>query len=144
MGNWKTRVVKVYQAGRQLSEVGNSSAALDDVVQKSTAFIADCYGYEEATAMSDVGLKMWKVKTAKANIVSAPKFMSLPSKNESFRPNMLRAHMQCCIWKHSEEATRPTLHWWKRGAMNETFQPTLLPGNMPVAPHSILQLINCG
>ena len=41
-------------AGLQLSELGNSSAALADVVQESTAFIAACYGCEEAATMSDV------------------------------------------------------------------------------------------
>ena len=69
---------KCLKAGRQLSELGNSSAALADVIQESTACIAACYGYEEAATMSDVRFKMWKVKTAKANIVSAPQFMSLP------------------------------------------------------------------
>ena len=70
------------KAGRQLSELGNSSAALADVIQESTAFIAACYGYEEAATMSDVRFKMWKVKTAKANIVSAPQFMSVPQNLE--------------------------------------------------------------
>ena len=45
-GIGKTRIVKVLQADRQLSELGNSSAALSDVVQASTAFIAASYGYE--------------------------------------------------------------------------------------------------
>ena len=140
--------MKVRKSGRQLSELGNSSAALADVVQESTAFIADvvqestafiaavvqestafiadvvqectafiadvvqestafiadvvqestafiaaCYGYEECATMSDVRFKMWKVKTSKANIVSAPKLMSLPPTNESFQPNVLRAHL---------------------------------------------------
>ncbi len=84
-GIGKTRVVKVLMSGRQLSEHGNSSAALADVVQESTAFIAACYGYEECATMSDVRFKMWKVKTSKANIVSAPKLMSLPPTNESFQ-----------------------------------------------------------
>ena len=39
-GIGKTRVVKILKAGRQLSELGNSSAALADVVQESSAFIA--------------------------------------------------------------------------------------------------------
>ena len=50
MGNWreknKSRESDL-KAGRQLSEHGNSSAALADVVQESTASIAACYGYEE-------------------------------------------------------------------------------------------------
>ena len=60
MGNWKN---KSRDAGHQLSELGNSNAALVDVVQESTAFICACYGYEEAATMSDVRFKMWKAKT---------------------------------------------------------------------------------
>ena len=52
------------KAGRQLSELGNNSAALAYVVQKyTTTFIAACYGHEEAAIMSDIRFK--KVKTAK-------------------------------------------------------------------------------
>ena len=140
--------MKVRKSGRQLSELGNSSAALADVVQESTAFIAACYGYEECATMSDVRFKMWKVKTSKANIVSAPKLMSLPPTNESFQPNVLRAHLQCCIWKHANKANPPdidpTMHGWKRDDINRTLQPTQLPANTPAAPDSIFQLIKCG
>ena len=38
-GIGKTRVVEMLKACRQLSELGNSSAALVDVVRESTAFI---------------------------------------------------------------------------------------------------------
>ena len=93
----KTRVVKVLKAGRRLSELGNSIATLADVVRESAAFIAAYYGYEEASTISDVRFKMWKVKTAKANIVSALKLMSLPPTNASFQPNVPIAHLQCCI-----------------------------------------------
>ena len=79
-GIGKTRAVKVGKAGRQFSEHGNSSAASADVVHDSTEFIAACYGYEEAAIMSDVRFKLWKVKTAKAYIVSAPTLMYLPQR----------------------------------------------------------------
>ena len=131
------------KAGRQLSELWNSSAALSDVVQEYAAFIAACYGYEEAATMSDVRFKIWKMKTAKANIVSAPKLMSLPPTNESFQQNVLIAHLQCCIWKHADEANPPdidpTMHGWNRYAINKTGTPTLFPANTPAAPDSILQ-----
>ena len=47
IGEKKQEPGKCLKAGRQLSEHGNSSAALADVVQESTASIAACYGYEE-------------------------------------------------------------------------------------------------
>ena len=50
--------------------------------------------------------------------------------NESFQPNVLRTNLQCCIWKHGEEANPPdidpTMHGWKRDAINKTMTPTLL------------------
>lgn len=57
-------------------ELGNTTAALADVIQESTTFIAACYGHVEAVTMTDVRFNMWKVKTANANIVSAPKHVS--------------------------------------------------------------------
>ena len=108
-------------------------------------FIAACYGYEEAATISDVRFKMWKMKTAKTNIVSAPKLKSLPQANESFQPNVLRAHLQCCFWKHADEGNppdiEPTMYGWKIDAINKTLTPTLLPSNTPAAPDSMLQLI---
>ena len=146
-GIGKTKVVKVLQAGRQLLELGNTTAALADVIQESTTFIAACYGHVEAVTMTDVRFKMWKVKTANANIVSAPKLMSLPPTNESFHLNVLRAHLQCCIWKHAAEPNPPeidpTMHGWHRDTVNKTLQPTMLPPNTSAAPESILKLIKC-
>ena len=146
-GIGKAKVVKVLQAGRQLVELGNSTAALADVVQESTAFIAACYGNPEAVTMTDVRFKVWKVKTANANIVSAPKLMSLPPTNESFRLNVLRAHFQCCIWKHAAEPNPPeidpTMHGWQRDTVNRALHPTMLPPNTSAAPDCILKLIKC-
>ena len=68
MGLAKTKVVvEVLKAGRQLLELGNSSAALADVVKESNAFTA-AYQAEVSTPTAD-----------------------------SFQPNVLRAHMHCCI-----------------------------------------------
>ena len=127
-GIGQARVVKVLKAGRQLSELGNISAALADVVQESTVFITSCYGYEK---LNNVGCSFQDVKSehSKANIVSAPKLMSLPPTNESFQPNVLRAHLQCCICKHGEANPPdidPTMHGWKRDVINKTMTPTLL------------------
>ena len=108
----------------------------------STAFIGTCYGYEDAETMSDVRFKMWKAKTEKANIVSAPKLMSLPQTNESFKPKLPRANLECCIWKHVDESNPPdidpTRHGWKRDAINKNLTPTVLPANTPAVPDSLL------
>ena len=48
------------KAGRQLSELGNISAALADVVQESTVFITACYGYEK---LKNVGCSFQDVKS---------------------------------------------------------------------------------
>ena len=96
--------------------------------------------------MSDDRFKMWKVKTAKANIVSAPKLMYLHPTNESFQPNVPRARLQCCIWKHSDEANPPyidpAMHGWKRDAINKTLTPTLLRANT-VLHFAIMIMCGC-
>lgn len=140
LGIGKTKVVKVLQAGHQLLELGNTTAALADVIQESTTFIVACYGHVEAVTMTDVRFNVRKVKTANAKIASAPKLMSLPPTNESFHQNVLRAHLQCCIWKHAAEPKPPeidpTLHGWYRDTVNKTLQPTMLPPNTSAAPHT--------
>ena len=77
-------------------------------------------------------------ESSKANIVSATRLKSLPPTTEYFQPNVLRAHMHCCIWKHEDQATPhdidQTMHGWKRGAINKTLEATLLPANTSVAP----------
>jgi len=147
-GIGKTKVVKLLQAGHQLTELGNDTAALADVVQESTTFIASCYGYANATNMTDARIKMWKLKTGKASIVSAPKLMSLPPTNEAFQLNVLRAHLQACIWKHAADADPPNMdpivHGWLPDRVNKTLQPVMLPDETAAAPDSILKLIKCG
>ena len=59
-GIGKARVMKVLKAGRQLSEIGNISSALADVVQESTVFITACYGYE---MLNNVGCSVQDVKS---------------------------------------------------------------------------------
>ena len=59
-GIGKARVVKVLKAGRQLSELGNISAALADVVQESAVFITACYGYAK---LNNVGCSVQNVKS---------------------------------------------------------------------------------
>ena len=60
MRNWKNKSRESVKAGRQLSELGNISAALADVVQESTAFIAACYGYVK---LNNVGYSVLDVKS---------------------------------------------------------------------------------
>ena len=65
------KMVKVLRAGHQLTKLGNPAAALADVVQESHLFMAACYGYNDCETMTDVRIKVWKVKIAKAKIISA-------------------------------------------------------------------------
>lgn len=101
--------MKVIQSGYQLSELAEPTAQIADDVQQSTTSIAGCYGYAEATTMTGVCYKMWKLKTARADIVSTPKLMYRPPTNEAFRLNMMRAHLQTCVWKHATQTTQPAI-----------------------------------
>ena len=127
IGKKKTRVVEMLKAGRQLAELGNSSAALVDAVRESTAFITACYGYDK---LNNVGYSVQDVKSehCKSQYCFRTK-VDVPT-NASFQPNALRAHLQCGIWTHANEANLPdidpTMHGWKRDAINKTMTPTLL------------------
>ena len=98
--------------------------------------------------MSDVRSTMWKGKTAKQTLFPH-QGKSLPSTIEYYQLNVLRAHMQCGIWKHDDKAKPPdidqTLDGWKRGAINKTLEPTLLPTNTSVAPDppDVHVLVSC-
>ena len=54
------RELENQESGRQLSELGNISAALANVVQESTVFITACYGYEK---LNNVGCSVQDVKS---------------------------------------------------------------------------------
>lgn len=146
-GIGKTKVVKVLQDGHQLSELGNVNAAMADVLQESTKFIPYCYGYSTATTITDVRIRMWKTKTSKANIVIAPKFISLPPTSEAFHLNVMRVHLQACIWKHAAYPEPPkmdvSLHGWILDRANNSVQPAMLPPGTAAAPECILKLIRC-
>ena len=77
-GVGKGKVVNVLKAGHTLPSIGTVSASEAEVVQEATSFMAACYGENKSTTMTAVRRRVWKGKTGRANIVSAPKLQSLP------------------------------------------------------------------
>ena len=65
--------MKVLKAGHTLPSIGTVSASDARVVQEATSFMAACYGENKSTTMTAVHRRVWKGKTGRANIVSAPK-----------------------------------------------------------------------
>jgi hypothetical protein len=146
-GIGKTTVVKILQSGYRLYKIGDISSSKAEVVNEATLFMAACYGVNKCNTMTDVRQRVWRNKTGRANIVSAPKLQSLPPTNESFELNVMRAHLQACIWKHAGESHPPVLdplnHGWKQDTINKRLVPVMLPSNVPSAPDYILKLIKC-
>ena len=98
--------------------------------------------------MTAVRRRVWKGKTGRANIVSAPKLQSLPpTADESFLLNAKRSHLQACIWRHADESSPPSLdpleHGWMRDTVNKLLTPVMLPTSVPPAPDYILRMIKC-
>ena len=85
-GVGKGKVVKVLKAGHTLPSIGTVSASEAEVVQEATSFMASCYGDNKSTTVTTVRRRVWKGKTGRANIVSAPKLQSMPPTDESSVP----------------------------------------------------------
>ena len=107
-GVGKGNVVKVLKAGHTLPSIGTVSASEAEVVQEATSFVAAFYGENKSTTMTAVRRRVWKGKTGRANIVSAPTLQSLPPTDESFLLNAKRSHFQACIWRHADESSPPS------------------------------------
>ena len=114
-GIGQTEVVKLLQAGRQLLELDNSRTALAGIVHGS--ILHSQLLTFDIKKLNNVAcsVKYVEKENSKANIVSATRLESLPPTTEYFQPNVLRAHMHCCIWKHDDEATPTNIktnHAW--------------------------------
>ena len=146
-GVGKGKLVKVLKAGHTLPSIGTVSASDAEVVQEATSFMAACYGENKSTTMTAVRRRVWKGKTGRANIVSAPKLQSLPPTDESFLLNAKRSHFQACIWRHADESSPPSLdpleHGWMRDTVTKVLTPVMLPTRVPPAPDYILRMIKC-
>ena len=73
----------------KLPALGNNVADLTNTVKESISFIAACYGHVEATSMTELLFKVWKHKTARANIVTATRLMALTPRTEAFGYSLL-------------------------------------------------------
>ena len=145
IGNAKT--VKLLESGYKLPNLGNTLASLSDFIKESTMFIAALYGQKYPQTMTEARCRTWKEKTGRANITSSSKLASLPPTTEAFTLNVLRAHLQTCIWKNATQSSPPPLdpatHGWIKDIANKSLQPAVLPPNVAPAPSFILKLIKC-
>lgn len=83
----KSKMMKALQGNHNPSELENIDVALANFIQECAEFIAACYRQIEATSMNDLQYKMWKKKTAKANIVSVLTLMSSTLTTQAFEQN---------------------------------------------------------
>lgn len=114
-GVGKAKVVKVLQSHKLLTQLENPAGSPSNIVPECASFMCACYGYTHVDTKTQERCMAWKNKTAKSNIVSAPKLMSLPPTSEAFEQNVLRAHLQACIWKTALEGNPLSLDSTKYG-----------------------------
>jgi hypothetical protein len=92
--------------------------------------------------MSVVRRNMWKAKTAKANMVSAPKLISLPPSNQSFQLNVLIVSLQTCDWRHGSEGDLcemdPNKHRWLSDTVNKSLQSIMISPDTAVAQQRLI------
>ena len=76
---------------------------------------------------------------------TAPKQMSLPSTDDSFKLNVLRAHFEAAIWRNASGGNPPTLdplvYGWTKDSINKALFPTMLPSDKTSAPDEIFKLV---
>jgi hypothetical protein len=58
----KKTVVKFLKRGLMLNKLGDTSAAIEDVIKEATSFITACYGMDDQSTMSSTRYKVWLKK----------------------------------------------------------------------------------
>ena len=133
-GIGKLKALKVLRSGVEFS------LALD----QSKCFMLSCYGQSQCLSLTEARTATWTEKVGKRKY-SAPELASLPPTDESFKQNMLRAHLQTAIWLNAFHLNPPSLQptdygWTKQ---ENGLIPTTIGQDIEMAPRELLQLIKC-
>ena len=96
--------------------------------------------------MTKCSQKLWAHKIGAQGAYST-KVESLPPTKAAFRQNVLRAHMQVCIWKSAlmpnPPDLNPTDYGWVKDKENKSIVPVTLPTGISAAPENALKLVRC-
>ncbi len=146
-GIGKGIALKVLRSGKHsISYLGNTDVQLLDVTTQAQEFILACYNQSGSTSMTEARQKVWSNKVG-GKKAGAPKLCSLPPTNEACMQNILRAHLQVAIWRHSLEPNPPdldpTLYGWSREENSMSLSPNTVSEGTPLAPTDLLKLIRC-
>ena len=101
--------------------------------------------------MSEARISSWNEKMGNKDSPGPPKLCTLPPTNESFRENVLRAHLQVAKWYSIDSEDPPNVdnkdYRFKPCILTmsniEVFVPTYVPEDVPLAPPALLKLQKC-
>ena len=127
-----------------LDLLGDTSAALNDVIHQSKKFILACYGEDVILTAKETRYKIW-LKKVSNNIKSAPRLQTLPPTDEALNLNILRAHIQIAVWRNSLKPDPPALDPQDYGWYLDdgSLSPVMLPPHTTQAPETLLKVIKC-
>jgi len=105
-----------------------------------------CYGQTACHTLTEARQKVWTQKVGRSK-AAAPDLCSLPPTTEAFKQNVLRAHLQMAIWRHSLNADPPDLdptsYGWSKDEASASLSPTTVQDGVTLAPEQLLKLIRC-
>ena len=146
-GIGKVTGLKVLKTGiYRLNLLGDTESSISDVEEQAVQFMLACYGQSTCRSLTEARQKMWTVKVGRSK-AAMPALCYLPPTSESFRQNILRAHLQMKIWLNSLESQPPDLdptsYGWSKDKGTKALSPTTVAVGVNLVPEEILKLIKC-
>ena len=107
-------------------------------------FMLACYGKADCMSLTEARKKVWVDKVSRAR-AAAPAIASLPTTDEAFYQNFLRAAFQLSIWLGALKRDPPPLDPLKYGWTQTTngLEPTHVADGVELVPEALLKLIKC-
>lgn len=138
-GVGKLTALKVLWSGKYtLNHLGDRDAYLENVIDQATKFVLACYGQSTSSSLTVARQKLWAQKVGR-NKAAAPRLCSLPPTTESFKHNVLRAHLKMTIWTQALDVNppdlEPTSYGWSKDKCSTSLVPVTVPEGVALAPN---------
>ena len=149
-GIGKATGLKVLRSGKydlnMLGNISNNISPFSRVLDQATRFMLACYGQSTCGSLTEARQKTWTEKVGKKK-ACAPAIASLPPTDESFKQNVMRAHLQVATWLHAlhmhPPPLKPTDYGWTKEEFSDALTPTTVESDIALVPQEILKLIRC-
>ena len=140
-GIGKATGLKVLKSGKHelnmLGNIGNNIESFSGVLDQAASFMLACYSQSKCASLTEARQKAWTEKVGRKK-ASAPAIASLPPTDESFKQNVLRAHLQVATWLHALDMHPPTLqptnYGWRKDENSNILTPTTVSSEVAVVP----------